>query len=661
MLGSGMKIRSIRGDMEMEKKEPKIKIYVSCHKESYIPENKLLYPIQVGTAIAEKKLEGMLYDNEGDNISAKNKQYCELTSQYWVWKNDREADYYRFFHYRRYFNFGLREIEEDGWGNVEYTEPINKKILEELKIEEEWMKRIICQYDIIVPKRRKLPIEQKNVFEQYITSIGQKKEDLKTVIDILIKKFPEYFDICQEYLASDEVYECNMFIMKKDMFIEYTEWLFNILFELEKERDFSAYNEVELRAPAYLGERLFAIWFLYNSKKRKWKVLELQKTLFRDTNKEKKFIETKPEAVTVILSGNDYYSPYIAVMLESILENSNYKRKYDIYILTRDISEENKNRIHAIVKNKDNFSLSFVDVFHFVREKSFFVDQHISVETYYRLYILDLFKSTSKVLYLDSDMVVNEDIAYLYDTNIEGCYLAAVKDIDIAGSRKKDKAISEYISEEVGCKKDGSYFQAGVILFNLDFIRKKYKTEDLVKLALQKEWHYWDQDVLNYAFKEKVYYIPQSWNVLMNWKNETSDSRLNSIRCAPYVLYSEYMEARKDPKIVHYAGYQKPWEVTECDMSEYFWKYARKTPYYEMIINHTKVKETIVVEKLEQKSNQDVLVREIDNQGIKIKGVDDTIYVDGVMVKLINSFNKRYPIGSKKRARLRKIIKRFVK
>ena len=66
MLGSGMKIRSIRGDMEMEKKEPKIKIYVSCHKESYIPENKLLYPIQVGTAIAEKKLEGMLYDNEID-------------------------------------------------------------------------------------------------------------------------------------------------------------------------------------------------------------------------------------------------------------------------------------------------------------------------------------------------------------------------------------------------------------------------------------------------------------------------------------------------------------------------------------------------------------------------------------------------------------------
>ena len=163
----------------------------------------------------------MLYDNEGDNISEKNKQYCELTAQYWAWKNDKNVDYYGFFHYRRYFNFSLMKIEEDGWGNIEYTQPINKKILEELKIEEEWMKKIICQYDIIVPKRRKLPVEQKNVFGQYTTSIGQKKEDLKMAIDILIEKFPEYYDICQKYLNSDEVYECNMFIMKKDMFIEF--------------------------------------------------------------------------------------------------------------------------------------------------------------------------------------------------------------------------------------------------------------------------------------------------------------------------------------------------------------------------------------------------------------------------------------------------------
>ena len=84
--------------------KPKIKIYIACHKPCHIPKNDLLFPIQVGAAISNNRLEGMLHDDEGDNISAKNKSYCELTAQYWAWKND-EADYYGFFHYRRYFSF----------------------------------------------------------------------------------------------------------------------------------------------------------------------------------------------------------------------------------------------------------------------------------------------------------------------------------------------------------------------------------------------------------------------------------------------------------------------------------------------------------------------------------------------------------------------------
>ena len=85
-------------------KDPNIKIYVVCHKPSYVPENPYLCPIQVGTALSGNELEGMLHDNEGDNISDRNKTYCELTAQYWAWKND-DADYYGFFHYSRYIAF----------------------------------------------------------------------------------------------------------------------------------------------------------------------------------------------------------------------------------------------------------------------------------------------------------------------------------------------------------------------------------------------------------------------------------------------------------------------------------------------------------------------------------------------------------------------------
>ena len=77
-----------------------IKILVAMHKEASVLKNPLLLPIQVGSALAERRLPDMLHDDEGIHISGKNKSYCEMTAQYWAWKNLR-ADYYGFFHYHR--------------------------------------------------------------------------------------------------------------------------------------------------------------------------------------------------------------------------------------------------------------------------------------------------------------------------------------------------------------------------------------------------------------------------------------------------------------------------------------------------------------------------------------------------------------------------------
>ena len=81
-----------------------IKMLVATHKEFYRPENSLIFQVQVGSALADHHIEGILHDDEGENISKKNRSYCELTAQYWAWKN-LQADYYGFFHYRRYMSF----------------------------------------------------------------------------------------------------------------------------------------------------------------------------------------------------------------------------------------------------------------------------------------------------------------------------------------------------------------------------------------------------------------------------------------------------------------------------------------------------------------------------------------------------------------------------
>lgn len=82
----------------------KIEIYVACHKPSELPKNDIFVPIHVGSAISKIVMPGLQRDDEGDNISAKNPQYCEMTAQYWAWKHSK-ADYVGLCHYRRYLNF----------------------------------------------------------------------------------------------------------------------------------------------------------------------------------------------------------------------------------------------------------------------------------------------------------------------------------------------------------------------------------------------------------------------------------------------------------------------------------------------------------------------------------------------------------------------------
>ena len=78
-----------------EQHHPNIKIFVSAHKQATFPEGDSIIPVQVGAANAATRFTNTLHDDEGENISMKNPRYCELTTQYWAWKNE-DADYYGF-------------------------------------------------------------------------------------------------------------------------------------------------------------------------------------------------------------------------------------------------------------------------------------------------------------------------------------------------------------------------------------------------------------------------------------------------------------------------------------------------------------------------------------------------------------------------------------
>lgn len=561
---------------------PDIKIFVSCHKECFIPNQKFMYPIQVGSKNAKKRFENMIHDDEGVNISEKNPMYCELTAQYWAWKN-ADADYYGFFHYRRYMSFSEKKYEENPFCDVE-MKYLDDNVYEKLCLTEETMVGKIKQYDIIATtpvNLKKLNKTLKSNYYQYAITPYQYAEDLDVVLDIIKEKYPDMYDSAYKYLHNSIIgYYCNMFIMKRELFKEYSEWLFTILEEHEKRRDYSDYDIDAYRVSGYLGERLFGIYYDYMKKQGRYRCCELQRTLFANVDKRE---DIKPafdsNNIAVGLAANDYFVPYMATMLESIIENSSDCNNYDIIIFTGDIREVNRKILRNMIKNHNNFSIRFIDPTYLIDGYTFFIRGHFTVETYYRLVLPELLQNYEKILYLDSDMVTEADVAELYHEDVEGYLLAACRDADTAGLYNGyEPEKKKYTDEVLKLKKPYEYFQAGTLLMNLDEFRKTYSTKEILEFAASEEWQLLDQDILNKLCEGRVKYVDMSWNVMVDYMG----IRINRIiRLAPQWLNKLYMKSRQHQRIIHFAGPEKPWLHPEMDMGKIFWKYARNTPYYE--------------------------------------------------------------------------------
>ncbi len=223
-----------------------IKILVATHKPYRMPEDGMYLPVHVG---AEGKVNsdgtpldlGYTKDNTGDNISAKNANYCELTGLYWAWKN-LDAEYIGLAHYRRHF---IMNKSKDKWSRIADSTFINEKLKDA---------------DIILPKPRNYFIETN--YSQYIHA--HHKEDLDITRDIIAEKYPTYIKAYDELMKSTKGHRFNMFIMKRTRFDEYMSWMFEILFELEKRLDISEYSDNDKRVFGFVSERLLDVWINTN-------------------------------------------------------------------------------------------------------------------------------------------------------------------------------------------------------------------------------------------------------------------------------------------------------------------------------------------------------------------------------------------------------------
>lgn len=282
--------------------------------------------------------------------------------------------------------------------------------------------------------------------------------------------------------------------------------------------------------------------------------------------------------IPVVFAANDNFVPYFSACLQSLLEHTSPKYHYDLVLIHTDISEEHEQLLQGMVQLFPQASLRLIDVGEILADYHLKAGGHISVETYYRFLIQRILPEYDKVLYLDCDIIVNADVAELYQTNVDGYLLAAVMDVEFQGHLNgADSRICDYIHKNLPLKNPELYFQAGVILFNEVEMRKAFTLEQWLNFASQ-PYRYHDQDVLNIYCQGQVKYLDMSWNML----TDCDHTRIsNVIAYAPEQVRLDYFEARKKPKIIHYAGYRKPWQKPTEDMAAYFWSAMRKTPFYE--------------------------------------------------------------------------------
>lgn len=211
----------------------KLTILVASHKPDKVYADNVYTPIHVGRAISKYKdeMSDMIGDDTGDNISEKNGAYCELTAIYWAWKNLKDVEYIGLAHYRRYF---------------------------ETKFTEENIDEIFRSCDVILAE----PYLHDRYNEMKMAR-SLDMEDEVIFLKVFKKLYPEYEQTLIDYLYGFKDYAYNMFVMRKDLFDEYCQFLFSILFECEHLMKPLVYT-CSARRLGYIAEFLLPIFCLHH-------------------------------------------------------------------------------------------------------------------------------------------------------------------------------------------------------------------------------------------------------------------------------------------------------------------------------------------------------------------------------------------------------------
>ncbi|CDD47968.1 glycosyltransferase family 8 [Bacteroides sp. CAG:875] len=260
------------------------------------------------------------------------------------------------------------------------------------------------------------------------------------------------------------------------------------------------------------------------------------------------------------------YVKYCIVMLTSLFEN-NREAKFHIHVIAGELSEEARRQLCNWVEQHYSQTLTIYEAGEdLLKGCMIYGNSHISLATYYRIFLETILpQDLQKVIYLDCDLVVNGSIKNFWDADISDYAVGCVEDM---WSGKSDNYTRLHYDASF------SYFNAGVLLVNLDYWRKIEFQQKAVMYISQhvNELVFNDQDVLNALLHDCKLFLPFRYNV--------QDGFLRRKRRIRPEVWAVLDKELLHPVIMHYTGGKKPWQYkSQHPYKNLYFHYLDLTPW----------------------------------------------------------------------------------
>lgn len=568
----------------------KIHIAVACHKPSCLPNNALLVPVQVNSLHARNRMN-MAHDDEGDNISEKNPEYCELTAQYWEWKNV-DADYYGLCHYRRFLCF---KVPEDARFNE--REQIEAERLDTFNIarfgleDDALMRKQIEANDVVTGMNQKIahlstPRGNQTTAYKHWTAHDRDlimEKDLEKMLDILDSVSPELGRDTREYLNGSVFSGFNCFVMKKELFDALCHIEFAVLAQLEQCVDTSNYGTQLSRIYGFMGE-IISSGYIYHLEKRGFRVKHIPLVYFHNTDLEEQSINRN--AIPVLFYQKNAKPELFTVTWESFLETKNPVQEYEVIICHNDLYLAEQKMLRSMAKKAGNITVRFLD--NGSLKKSLFEQYGNLLTGLLKIYAKEapfpllpflpyILEQYHKIILISGCPLIADCLDDLWETELKDGNTAAAP-LDVAMLAQLNSVFSkkkyDYLSKQM--LHPYEYHSITAMKVDLDSCREHYSVLDMFTFLFNSEKKLRnDEEIINVAFEDTIQTIEQKWCV---WY-DSNPVLASNLPYAPRTLYQEMLKARQNPAIISYSE-NDPYEAFS-DFTEQFWVVARNTPMYE--------------------------------------------------------------------------------